>query len=188
MRALGWFEAPGIKGERTLDEQLLGLEPLFSRIAGKTVTDLGCAEGLIALECMRHGARRAVGYDNNAVFVDRARQRVTVPGIAFFERDLNQPLDEEDRAIAWAQIVLGLAVFHKLHRPETALREWASLCGELMVIRLPIHGADGVIRSKFYRSRECNINRVMPECGFRLWRTEPGPRGEPVQYWERVAA
>lgn len=41
----GWFHTPGRLGDRSLDQQLMGLDSLFERCFDKTVLDVGCAEG-----------------------------------------------------------------------------------------------------------------------------------------------
>ena len=60
----GWFSTHGRDGDRTIDQQLLGLDPLFDEVKGKTVLDIGCAEGLISLHlCTKFKAKSVHGVE-----------------------------------------------------------------------------------------------------------------------------
>lgn len=178
----GWFEIPGVQsGDRTLAEQLLGLEPALAACAGKTVLDLGCAEGLIAREFLARGARGVIGLDNNAPFVAVARE-AGMERARFFECNLNDP-GEGFRDRFGADIVLALAIVHKLRLPGRSLAEFAAMARERLVIRLAA-GSTGVIRHKYGES-QCDSREVMPACGFALEQVLEGPRGELVQHWVR---
>jgi 2-polyprenyl-3-methyl-5-hydroxy-6-metoxy-1,4-benzoquinol methylase len=85
----GWFRIPGeVDGPRTLKEQMLGLGPALAEANGKTVCDLGTAEGLIALEFAKAGAASIYGCDYNAEMVETARSLV--------DRDLNVCFEHKD--------------------------------------------------------------------------------------------
>ena len=47
---IGWFTTAKRPGDRTLEQQLVGLDKVLAEVAGKTVLDAGCAEGLISME------------------------------------------------------------------------------------------------------------------------------------------
>lgn len=178
----GWFAIPGVQaGDRTLDEQLLGLESMLSECNGRSVLDLGCAEGMIARHCLIRGAVRVAAVDNNLDFLRRAQ--VVVPCARTRYADLNSGLPAE--LAERYDIVLALAILHKLRDPEAALRLYAPLAGTLLVIRLP-QGSSGVLRHKHGNAHVDSL-RLMPELGFDLERDESGPRGERVHYWRRVA-
>lgn len=188
MSRAAWFKLPGQEGgERTLDEQLLGLGVAMAEAKGLTVWDLGCAEGLIALEFLKAGAARVEGCDYNRELVTEAeRLRAGLPAeqrarVRFAHADLHQVLAGGLKASF--DIVLALAVIHKLGTPERALRFAARAARRLLVIRLPV-GSRGRFTTKHHFAR-CDVNAVMPHCGFRLGATEQGPRGELVQYWRR---
>ena len=51
----GWFSTLGLVN-RTPDQQLNGLIGCSWRVWGKTVLDVGCAEGLISIELAKAGA------------------------------------------------------------------------------------------------------------------------------------
>lgn len=181
----GWFDIPGEQsGERTVAEQLKGVEPALSSCAGKTVLDLGCAEGMISKAFLDRGASAVLGVEWNESFFERAAAKICDPRMLFMRRDLNE-MDAAFRDRAPSDIVLALAIVHKLRDPGAALTAFAGFSRERLVIRLPL-GSDGVLRWKHGRTN-CDSREVMPRCGFRLEQVLPGPRGERVQHWIREA-
>jgi 2-polyprenyl-3-methyl-5-hydroxy-6-metoxy-1,4-benzoquinol methylase len=70
----GWFTTAERPGDRTLDQQLCGLDGLQHECAGKTVLDVGCAEGLISHYLARLGARSVYGIEIVPGHVDMANR------------------------------------------------------------------------------------------------------------------
>jgi SAM-dependent methyltransferase len=185
MPGKGWFAIPGVQaGDRTIEEQLLGLEPMLATVRGKSVLDLGCAEGLISRECLVSGASRVIGMDSNRGFIERANAMRLDPHVAtFVVSDLNR-VEQDDEACCHSDVVLMLAILHKLQDPARSLSAWAGFAHERLVIRLPI-GSDGVVAHKHGRDKRVDTRRALPRMGFRLEQVLPGPRGELVQHWLR---
>jgi SAM-dependent methyltransferase len=183
----GWFTAAGVQdGERTLEEQMTGLDLLLGQVKDKTVMDLGCAEGLIAEQVANAGAKRVIGVESIAGHVMQARRLVKSLACTFHVRDLNDPDTQNWIRGRRPDVTLMLAVLHKLAHPETALLAFAEATRELAVIRLPL-GSTGQFITKFTK-RPCDVNAIMAARGFRIDHDTPGPRGERVQYWRRVQA
>lgn len=130
----GWFRIPGVQdGDRDLADQLKGLGPALSEAQGKTVLDLGCAEGLIAREFALAGAVSVHGLEMRAEAVTVARNVCRGRACTFEAWDLNQPPVCEP-----ADIALMLAILHKLRQPAVLLgRVIEHVKPQLMVIRLP---------------------------------------------------
>lgn len=184
----GWFKIPGVQeGDRSLADQMKGLERLVQAVRGKSVLDLGSAEGLIGIECVKAGASEVVGIESNPPLVEMARR-------------MRGNLPEESRARfsvlleevgAWANdprraqhdVILALAIIHKLQEPNRALQSIAESARELVVIRLP-KGSKGYFVSK-HHGTPCDVNKSMARFGFALEHSEPGPHTELVQYWRR---
>lgn len=185
MKRRGWFITRAQDGERTLEEQMLGLGPLLAEVKGKRVTDLGCAEGLIAIEVAKAGAKLVHGVEVMMPHVVAARALVNGYPVAVHHLNLNYGEALEAVRGFNADITLMLAVLHKLHDPALVLEVLAKATGELAVIRLPV-GSEGTFSSKHVKDATCDVREVMPRAGFHLERTEPGPRGELVQYWRRA--
>lgn len=177
----GWFGIPGVQeGERTLEEQILGLEPAFKSIKGKTVLDLGCAEGLILRHCGWLGASRMVGVELNPTMVLEARRQLDGFNARILHANL---LDGLPFGVGRFDVVLALAIVHKLHSPEVLLAGFAKAARERLVIRLPF-GSRGVFRTK-HSQVHCNTMEVMRGAGFSLDDDLDGPRGERVHHWVR---
>lgn len=68
--------ATGVWGSHTLEKRLIGLEHLLAHAAGKSVLDIGCAEGLVLREFMRRGAVVGHGVDVEATRIAAARERL----------------------------------------------------------------------------------------------------------------
>lgn len=179
----GWFTIPGHQtGHRSLEEQLLGLDPLVAEVEGKSVADFGCAEGLIMRHLKRHGAAECVGYENNIQFFDVSKRELEKTGCEIRFIDLNVPQKWKRQY----DVVLLLAILHKLEDPQGALRTFAGLSKDLVVIRLPF-GSDGEFGFKHKKkSIRCDSRAIMTDLGFALERDELGPREERVHYWRRM--
>lgn len=183
----GWFIIPGVQtGDRTIEEQLVAVRDAIAECAGKTVLDVGCAEGLIGLEFARAGAKQVHGLENVrehlqvAYHMARGQKNIT-----FEQANLNEP-----RPVVPYDIVVVLGIIHKLHYPETGLR-WAAACTkELLLIRSGRGERDGLIHSKHRPQNVANRDAVLKDCGLVYDKTVRGPdaRGEDVQYWRRAAA
>lgn len=185
----GWFKIPGFQhGDRTVEEQMLGLEPALQACAGKTVIDLGCAEGLIAREFARRGAARVEGLEIVPEHVDVGRELCKGLPVKLGVGNLDKVILKE--LPGW-DLVLMLAVLHKTRQPEAVLRAFAGAARELLVIRLPGGARDGRYSMPERPGQSfVDVAKIMSSCGFVLERTERGPetreRGrEPVLYFRR---
>lgn len=185
----GWFILPGQKGDREVADQLRGLELAVEhvRARGSSVLDLGCAEGAIALEFARAGARRILGLEVIAEHLEVARQLCAGFPCEFRHANLNDVQIEEQ-----FDVVLALAIIHKLRKPAAVLRHYANLARELVVVRMPAFSISSTIfRSERFAQEIVDVARILGGCGFALERVERGPwleRGhEPVIYFRRIA-
>lgn len=173
-----WLTIPNVQqGERTLQEQITGLDKALKECSGKRVLDIGCAEGLIGREFALVGAK-VDAFDSIPLHIGVAQKQC--PEVNAYVADLNRleiPLRPE------YDIVLALAVLHKLDIPAHGARYCAAITKSLLVIRLPI-GSNGFIVGKFTKSR-CDLNKELSRHGFDLECVEEGPRSEKVQYWRK---
>jgi 2-polyprenyl-3-methyl-5-hydroxy-6-metoxy-1,4-benzoquinol methylase len=133
-----WFTIAGVQdGKVDPQRQLRGLEPLLGLCAGKSVLDLGCAEGVISLNFAQAGAAVVHGIEVGASRVAVAREILakTSAQNRFWCFDLNK-FDEMTELDDGYDIVLCLAIAQKLKQPDKFLRRAAALCRGHMAIRL----------------------------------------------------
>lgn len=175
----GWFSYAGHPGDRTLAQQLSGLDPLIAEIPGKTVLDVGCAEGLIALHLIDAGASYVHGIDVIERNIADANALKGKRPVTFEVQNANTyqpPRCSYD-------VVLLLAVLHKLKKPAEACRVLANAAKSLCAIRIGhagLHFTD--VRSGFVPQ---NIGLVMAELGFYLETETKGPHGDPTYIFRR---
>lgn len=176
----GWFSTPGRPGDRTLDDQVKGLDWLFANCAGKTVLDIGCAEGLISIELAKCGALAVHGVEIVPEHVAVANKlRGDLP-VTFEVGDANvwRPRRAYD-------IVIALALLHKLKNPTAAAAAFAEAAREAVVLRLPPEHAPTIIdpRSK---NEPHHIGETMRRAGFKMRDAQHnGHFGEWVGVWTR---
>lgn len=187
----GWFRIPNIRpdGDRTIAEQMLGLERALAECAGKDVLDLGCAEGAISAEFARAGARRVVGIELLETHLQVARKVCAGLPVEFMCAHLTDWMIAHQEPETF-DTVLALGIIHKLNDPNVPLVWAAKSARDLLCFRAPSRrdkaGKDYTIRSKFNRHAVCNVPATMREQGFVDEGTVAGVRGEGVQYWRRV--
>ena len=182
----GWFKIPGVRdGDRTLTEQLMGLQPAIDEARGKTVLDLGCAEGLITNEFAKAGAKRVTGIEllpsHLAVAQVVCRAQNNVSFICSHLGDYIKSLE----IFPTYDIVLALGIIHKLDDPAVPLRFAAKSARSLLVFRAPAKKYNGMVKSKFTDAM-CDVPAIMAQEGFVEERLIAGARGEAAQYWRRL--
>lgn len=181
----GWFTIPGVRaGDRTLKEQMLGLDLALKETAGKTVLDLGCAEGLIAREFARAGAKSVLGVELLEEHLKIARaQCKSFPQMQFIQAHLGDYIKARE-SFPQYDIVLALGIIHKLEDPAVPLRFAAQSARSLLVFRAPAKKYDGLIKSK-HTDIKCDVPKIMKSEGFIETALIAGVRGEAAQYWRR---
>jgi 2-polyprenyl-3-methyl-5-hydroxy-6-metoxy-1,4-benzoquinol methylase len=188
----GWLSAKGIRenADRTLDEQMLGLGPALAACKGKTVLDLGCAEGLIGLEFSKAGAAKVLGIEMLEGHLAVARQACAVEiangKMAFICSELKTWIDQHPQPEQF-DIVLALGIAHKLHDPADLMSFACRSAKELVVFRSPGKKSlawDGNIKAK-HRDTTCHVPTLMTAHGFVVGETLPSAREEMAQYWWR---
>ena len=136
----GWFVIPGVQeGRRKAEEQTIGLEPVLAVAAGKSVLDLGCAEGLICKAFLDADAAMVHGVDCSRAVLAVAGVICPSTAARFTRLDLNKwetagPDRHPDFADRY-DIVLMLAVAHKVQDPERLFRHALALTGEWLAVR-----------------------------------------------------
>ena len=183
--AKGWFKVPGLRpqGDRTLEEQMLGLKPALAEAKGKTVLDLGCAEGMISREFALAGAGEVVGIELLESHLEVARKVCAGLRVRFIWAHLDNYVQAQKKIVQY-DIVLALGIIHKLPNPSVPLRFAARSAKDLMLFRAPAKATNGVTMSK-HTGIGCNVPEIMRAEGFFEERLIPGVRGEAVQYWRR---
>ncbi len=177
-----WFQIDGKPGDRTLKQQLKGLGDLRDRVKGKTVLDVGCAEGLISMYLIDHGAAAVHGLEVRPDFVEMGNKLRGDRACTFEVADANdyEPVRQYD-------IVIMLAVLHKLRDPSAAAKRFATTARETVVLRTPPATPATVIDDRSGGEKH-HVGAVIVGCGFMLKNAGfIGPKGEWVGTYERVA-
>jgi 2-polyprenyl-3-methyl-5-hydroxy-6-metoxy-1,4-benzoquinol methylase len=176
----GWFSTEGRPGDRQLADQMKGLDWLFANCAGKTILDVGCAEGLISIELAKAGAVAVHGVEIVRGHVEVGNKlRGDLP-VTLEVADMNvwQPRRQYD-------IVIGLAILQKLRLPSTVVVHLAHAAREAVVLRLPPENAPFVIDARS-GNVPWNISSTLFNCGFNLIESSnDGHFGEWVGVWKR---
>jgi 2-polyprenyl-3-methyl-5-hydroxy-6-metoxy-1,4-benzoquinol methylase len=182
-----WFKKNrNDSGFRSLEEQMLGLKKALGMAKGKSVLDLGCAEGLISKEFLKAGAASLTGIEMIKDYVAAARiecKRFTAA--KFIHANLIDYITNGNKEKF--DVVLALAIIHKAPDPNDFLNLAIDSCnpGGLIIIRYPVLQGDGLVKSKF-NSKICNVIQIMTDRGFISDGKFDGPRNEVVEYWTNV--
>jgi hypothetical protein len=176
----GWFVTDGRPGDRTLQQQLVGLDVVDVR--DKTLLDIGAAEGLISIEMARRGAAAVHGVEIVAEHVKVGNR---------LRGDLPVTLEVGD-ANTWApkrnyDIVFMLALLQKVRDPSAVCARFAAAAAETVVLRLPPKYAPTIIDDRS-GNKPHDIHAVMVLCGFQQTAVRFGTFDEWIGRYDRVRA
>ncbi|MEM6730518.1 MAG: glycosyltransferase [Myxococcota bacterium] len=140
-----YLHAPrfGLFGKWPLEDRLLGLEPLYERVRGASVLDLGAAEGAVSRVLLEHGAASCRGFEVDADRVHRANSLCSGFDAQFWHGDLSSwPSFQSgcgEHLAPIYDVVLYLGLHH--HLPKGARMEVLAgalkLAQTLFAIRTP---------------------------------------------------
>jgi trans-aconitate methyltransferase len=173
-------------GDRTVAQQMVGLERLMEYVSGKTVLDVGCAEGDIAYACHKNGASYVHGVEFRELAYKAAVKQFSVKSrVSFAREDANV----WSPGFAW-DIVLLLAVLHKLRDPTQSLIRLANSCKDLCVIKVPDSDWP-ILRDDRSGNKPHNLEKTMEGLGFVVDHVCEGPTVAPhpaefIAYYKRV--
>lgn len=181
MTKQGWFTTQGRPGDRTLESQKIGLGRLYAAVRGKTLLDVGCAEGLLTMDLVSAGgAVAAHGVEIVKGHVEVAHKLQDTLPICFEQGDANAWIPQRQY-----DVVTLLAILHKLTNPSAACARFAAVARELVVIRLPPLHAPTIIDERSGNNPH-HIGTVMAAHGWRLDEVVKGPFDEWCGYYVRA--
>ncbi|SNB73898.1 Methyltransferase domain-containing protein [Arboricoccus pini] len=142
-----YYNAPhlGLDGHMDYRSRIVGFEALYPYLAGQSVLDLGCAEGLILDHLLPAGPASIHGVDNSQHRIEAARRLFTDPRLRFDVADLNDPTCFQSSSFAARyDVVMILGVYQHLlaERRAQMLAEALARCGSTFILRLPRIHAD----------------------------------------------
>ena len=181
----GWFVTPGREGDRTLEQQMFGLDAAVAAARGGVVLDVGCAEALITMEFLRAGAREAVGVDNIAEHLkiaEKLRNEEQLP-LSLVHANANSWDPVVYAPHGGFDVVLLLAILHKLKNPSDAARRYGAVAKKLCVVRLPPSGE--IIRDERSGNEPHDISAAMADVGLYLRDVVYGSYNEWIGYYAR---
>ena len=157
-------------------------------MTGKTLLDIGCAEGLISILCVERGATLVHGVEVRERAVEVARSLVGFNGMSdrvkFFYGNLQYPEEAlgQPGLLPKYDIVLANAVFHKVRKSAELMQKALNMCNETIVIRLPKRE----VRVKLWKTTD--LVDFAARSGFQMeWEACGYPQGEPPYSMEGEA-
>lgn len=115
-------------------QQIKGLDAID--FVGKTVLELASAEGLMSKWMIERGAKSVDGLEIVADHVKEAWRQTSGLPCGFNVMDLNT-LSLPSWGTREYDIVMALAILHKLKQPSEIVQHYARFAKELIVVRLP---------------------------------------------------
>ena len=175
-----WFALREHPGDRTIDQQMQGLLYLQQNVAGKTVLDVGCAEGLIDIELVKAGAVAVHGVEIRPQAVAAANKLRGDMPITFEQGDMNSWRPKRNY-----HVLVMLAILHKLKHPDLVLADLLPHCLELAVVRMPPRSDNPTVRDHRSGGKPIHLSRVFAGAGFDLIHATHGYLNEWVGYYRR---
>lgn len=181
----GWFKIAGVQeGDRTIEQQMLGLDPALADVNGRTVLDLGCAEGLVGREFLKAGAVDYFGIEIVTKNAEEARRQLAEFPQAVVSND-NLDSHIATAPSYTADVVLALAILHKLKDPERAIR-WIGKVANVRAVIRTAERTPGYVLDVRSGDRRFELVGPLAEAGLHLERVETGPFNEWTGHFVRL--
>lgn len=181
--SIAWFkDGTSGAGLRSVNEQLKGLDAIRPFCRRGSILDLGAAEGSIGKHFVdTEGADLLHGIEAVPERVEAARKACKgYEGVQFWAADLNAP-EAVQGLLAQYDVVLALAIAHKLTNPEKFARWAAGKARKVIAIRMPT--ASAIFRDPRSEYRSFDPGKLLSK--WDLIADGDGPRSERTMVWKR---
>jgi len=132
-----------------------GYDPLnLPDLRGRTVLDVGCADGLYSFECEKRGAKQILATDQSMMEGFLAAREILNSTVEYKEIDV---FDISPQTVGTWDIVLFMGVFYHLKNPLFALEKLAQVTRYLLVVEshiVVLPSWDNVPLMTFYETNE----------------------------------
>lgn len=179
--------ARGLLGKWPVTERLAGLSAVLDSVRGRSVLDLGCAEGVIARACLDHGAVAIHGFELDASRIATCRQLNPEPLAHFLPGSVSpwsELIQQTPTLRAAYDVVLHLGLHHHLPVRErrAVLTGALERCREVFALRTPeavwqSEKLDALIRSQGFALTHTENPAIASQGVLRVYRRE---RGSPL--------
>lgn len=181
-----WFKIGDAPGLRFLKEQISGMDALMPFLPRASVLDLGCAEGLIGkyyVDTLGVDVLHGVEIMKDRVEVAR-KQCAGYMNVNFWAADLSKPaeVDKLDGILPQYDVVLALAILHKLPDPVGVLKWAAAKARKALVVRMP--GPDRIFLTRGEKRSRIDPTHILSG-EFELLKAQIGPRSELTMTYKR---
>mgnify|MGYP001172519963 CR=1 FL=1 len=180
------MSTPWFGGDRTFEQQMTGLDWLAEACRGKSILDFGCAEGLISIHLLKHGAQFADGVELLPERVLQAERLARKEKLHLRSKFIacNAESWVAHRTVP-RDVTLALAILHKLRDPSTVARRQARATREMIVLRLPPATGSTIVDRRSGNVPH-DIDAVLRSEGFVQKRAgNTGPLGEWIGVYRR---
>jgi SAM-dependent methyltransferase len=180
-----WFRIGDNGGQWDISRQDAGLDEIDFK--GKTVLEIGCAEGLVALQNLKRGAKLSHGIEFRERAVEVAKSIAGVLGLSasakFYWgdiRDTRRVLNQTGMLEKY-DVVIAMAVLQKVPNQPEVLGKILEKCAATLVLRLPLRE---LYKYRLFRWRYSwgvvDPVEVARKNGFKLvWESCGYPQGKP---------
>lgn len=190
----GWFKIPGIQdGDRTIEQQMKGLDRLCAEAPGKTVLDLGCAEGLVGMRLLtQHEAAAVTGLSLVKSEIKVGQRLAADQGLAMqlYCVNLNEveAWHAENAGNLGAQfdVLLMMAILHKLKEPLQFLTFVVNTFSPAMLVIRTAEATPGYVQDARSGDRRFDIIAHLEQLGFKLDSVATGSFKEWTGYFVRA--
>ncbi len=134
-----WYIIGDNGGQVPLTRQYAGLNAVD--VAGKSVLEIGCAEGLVSLENLKRGARLVHGLEFRERAVEVARSMAGILGLSdrakFYRGDIRNPdaAFNQPGMLGQYDVVMAMAVIQKVPRQEFVFEKFMEKSKSTAVVR-----------------------------------------------------
>lgn len=172
-------------GDRTIEQQMKGLDRALLEMDGAKVLDLGCAEGLVGLECAKRNAKVVYGFEVVDEHVHVANTlHANLHAVCL---DLNDKagVRSELAKVGKVHVCLMLAILHKLREPGHVVDKVLDINSPEVIVIRTAERSPGFVYDERSNFKKYEFQPRLAKAGYTMEHTCFGPKNEWMGYFRK---